>query len=81
MTGEIMNNVICVHIPRKLVEEAKQLGLNISEIVEKALHEAIEAERKRRLAESLKMLSEAFGDETTEEWVKAIKESRGKNLG
>ena len=57
-------------------EEAERLGINIREVVERSLIEAIKEEKKRRMAEALREMAEAGGDMTPEDWVEAVKTSR-----
>jgi len=67
--------VLSVRVRKELKEEAKRLGINLREVVERALEEEIKrakAERMRKLIEeALKSI-----DLKEEEWVEAVKESR-----
>ena len=64
-----------MRVRKELKEEAKRLGINLREVVERALEEEIKrakAERMRKLIEeALKSI-----DLKEEEWVEAVKESR-----
>ena len=67
--------VLSVRVRRELKEEAERLGINLREVVERALEEEVKrakAERMKRFIEgALKSI-----DLKEEEWVKAVKESR-----
>jgi len=69
-------SVVSVRVPRRVKEEAERLGINIREVVERSLIEAIKEEKKRRMAEALRELAEAGGDMTPEDWVEAVRTSR-----
>jgi methyl coenzyme M reductase beta subunit len=62
-------------IKEELKEEAERLGVNLREVVERALEDdvgRVKAERMKKLIEeALKSM-----DLKEEEWVKAVKESR-----
>jgi len=67
--------VLSVRVRRELREEAERLGINIREVVERALEEEIRRVKMERLktviGEALKAM-----DVGVEEWVEAIRESR-----
>jgi post-segregation antitoxin (ccd killing protein) len=42
-------DVICVRIDKNLKEKAKELGINIKEVLERALKEKIEKRRKEKI--------------------------------
>jgi post-segregation antitoxin (ccd killing protein) len=67
--------VLSVRVRRELKEEAERLGINIREVVERALEEEIRRVKIERLkmviGEALKAM-----DVSVEEWVEAIRESR-----
>jgi post-segregation antitoxin (ccd killing protein) len=67
--------VLSVRVRRELKEEAERLGINIREVVERALEEEIRRVKMERLktviGEALKGM-----DVGVEEWVEAIRESR-----
>jgi post-segregation antitoxin (ccd killing protein) len=67
--------VLSVRVRRELKEEAERLGINIREVVERALEEEIRRVKMERLkmviGEALKAM-----DVSVEEWVEAIRESR-----
>lgn len=74
--------VVSVRVPRRLKEEAEELGIDLRRVVEEALRKAVEEERMRRLAEALQGLREAAepGLEPRD-WVEAVKASRrGRQL-
>lgn len=57
-------------------EKAKQLGIDIREVVERALEEEIKRREEEELARSLEELRRALSGISEEEWVEAIRESR-----
>ncbi|MFZ8793102.1 MAG: type II toxin-antitoxin system CcdA family antitoxin, partial [Acidilobaceae archaeon] len=65
--------VLSVRVRRELKEEAERLGINIREVVERALEEEIRRVKMERLktviGEALKGI-----DVGVEEWVEAIRE-------
>jgi post-segregation antitoxin (ccd killing protein) len=67
--------VLSVRVRRELREEAERLGINIREVVERALEEEIRRVKMERLktviGEALKAMNVGV-----EEWVEAIRESR-----
>jgi post-segregation antitoxin (ccd killing protein) len=67
--------VLSVRVRRELKEEAERLGINIREVVERALEEEVRRVKMERLktviGEALKGM-----DVGVEEWVEAIRESR-----
>jgi post-segregation antitoxin (ccd killing protein) len=67
--------VLSVRVRRELKEEAERLGINIREVVERALEEEIRRVKMERLkmviGEALKAM-----DVGVEEWVEAVRESR-----
>jgi post-segregation antitoxin (ccd killing protein) len=67
--------VLSVRVRRELKEEAERLGINIREVVERALEEEIRRVKMERLktviGETLKAM-----DVSVEEWVEAVRESR-----
>jgi post-segregation antitoxin (ccd killing protein) len=67
--------VLSVRVRRELKEEAERLGINIREVVERALEEEIRRVKMERLktviGETLKAM-----DVGVEEWVEAVRESR-----
>jgi post-segregation antitoxin (ccd killing protein) len=67
--------VISVRIRKELKEEAKNLGINIKETIERALEEEIRKAKKEKMK---KLIEEALNsiNLTEEEWVKAVKETR-----
>ena len=73
-----MSTVLSVRIRRKLKQEAEQLGINIREVVEKALEEAIREARRRQLLEALEEMREQLQGLSKEEWIKIIREERSR---
>ena len=70
--------VLSIRVRRDLKEEAEKLGIDFREVVEKALKEAIEEEKRRRLEKVVEEILELMKDVKEEEWIKVIKEWRRK---
>jgi len=71
-----LSAVISIRIPKKLKEESEKLGINIKETVQKAIIQAVEEEKAKRITESLVELAENMENLSEEDWVKAVRESR-----
>lgn len=70
--------VLSIRVRRDLKEEAEKLGIDFREVVEKALKEAIEEEKRRRLEKVVEEILELMKDVKEEEWIKVIKGWRRK---
>jgi hypothetical protein len=68
--------VLSVRVRRELKEEAERLGINIREVVEKALEEAIREARRRRIEEALEDMARRVRGMSGEDWVRIIREGR-----
>ena len=71
-----MSAVVSVRIRRELKERAKQLGIDIREVVERALEEEIKRREEEELAKSLEELRRALLGISEREWVEAVREAR-----
>jgi len=69
-------DVISIRIDKNLKEKAKELGINIKDVVEKALKEEIEKRRREKIRKLAERLSELMKDVTPEEFTRLIKETR-----
>ncbi len=69
--------VLSVRIKKELKKKAEELGIDIRSVVEKALKEEILKVKQKYVR---KLLDKALKDMdvSVEEWVKAVKESRGE---
>jgi post-segregation antitoxin (ccd killing protein) len=67
--------VLSVRVRKELKEEAEKLGINLKEVIEKALKAEIERAKMERMKS---LIGEALRsmDLKEEEWVKAVRESR-----
>jgi len=72
----LLSTVISVRIPKRLKEEAESLGINIKETVKKALEQAVEEKKAKRLADALIELAEGMDGISEEEWVNIIRKTR-----
>ncbi len=68
--------VLTVRVRRELKERAKQLGINIREVVKRALEEAIEEKEMEMLKKMAGELKELLSGVSVEEVVRLIREDR-----
>jgi predicted transcriptional regulator len=71
-----VSTVISVRIRKELKEKAKRLGINIRQVVEKALEESIKIEEKKELINTAKQIKALLGGVDEQEWLKTLRESR-----
>ena len=71
-----MSTVISVRIRKELKEKAEKLGINIREVVEKALEEAIREKEREEVMEVARKIRELMKDVSEDEWVTLIREER-----
>jgi post-segregation antitoxin (ccd killing protein) len=71
-----VSTIISVRIRKDLKEKAKRLGINVRQVVEKALEESIKSEEKKELINTAKQIKALLGDVDEQEWLKALRESR-----
>ncbi|MFZ8855797.1 MAG: type II toxin-antitoxin system CcdA family antitoxin [Candidatus Nanopusillus sp.] len=69
-------DVISIRIDKNLKEKAKELGINIKDVVEKALKEEIAKRKAEKIKKLAEKLSELMKDVTPEEFTRLIKETR-----
>ena len=69
--------VLSIRIRKDLKREAQKLGINIREVVEKALEKEIREAKKKMLREIIEKGLESMSV-SVEEWVRDVKESRRK---
>ena len=67
--------VISVRIKRELKEEVIKLGINVREVVERALEEEVKKIKTEMLKEAIDRGLKAM-DLSIDEWVKAVREIR-----
>ncbi|MCD6114444.1 MAG: type II toxin-antitoxin system CcdA family antitoxin [Thermoprotei archaeon] len=67
--------VLSVRIRKDLKKEAQKLGINIREVVEKALEKEIKEAKKRMLREIIEKGLENM-NVSVNEWIRDVKESR-----
>ncbi len=73
-----VSDVISVRVKKELKKKAEELGINIKEVVEKALDEAIKEKEKERLRETALKIKELMKDVNEEEWITVIRENRNE---
>jgi len=73
-----MSVVLSVRVRKELKEKAEQLGINIKDVVEKALEDAIKEKEKEEINDIARKIKELMKDISEEEWVEAIREERNE---
>jgi antitoxin component of RelBE/YafQ-DinJ toxin-antitoxin module len=69
--------VLSVRVRKELKEEAERLGINVREVVERALEEAIRRRKIELIAEALEEMKRQFADNVSEyDWIEAVHEGR-----
>jgi len=71
-----MSDVLSVRVNKELKKKAKELRINIREVVEKALENAIREKEKEEIKGIAMKIKELMKDVSEEDWVRAIRESR-----
>jgi Post-segregation antitoxin CcdA. len=71
-----MSDVLSVRVNKELKKKAKELRINIREVVEKALENAIREKEKEEIKGIAMKIKELMKDVSEEDWVRTIKESR-----
>lgn len=71
-----MSEVISVRVKRQLKEKAEELGIDIREVVEKALEEEIRKKEEEEIRKSAQIIAENMREISIEEWVKLIRQNR-----
>lgn len=70
--------VLSIRVSRELKREAERLGIDMKSVIERALSDAVEQAKKRRLEEAINTLLKEMGEIPEEEWVRIVKECRGE---
>ncbi|MBS7645308.1 MAG: DUF4145 domain-containing protein [Candidatus Bathyarchaeia archaeon] len=68
--------VLSVRIRKELKKEVEKLNVDVKGVVEKALAEAVEQAKKRKLEEAIDALLRVMEGISEDEWVRAVKECR-----
>ena len=68
--------VLSIRIRKDLKRQAEKLNINVKDVVEKALAEAIEQAKRERLKESINMLLLEMKGVSEEQWVRVVRECR-----
>ncbi|BBD72372.1 VapB-type antitoxin [Sulfodiicoccus acidiphilus] len=71
-----MSDVISVRVKKELKKKAEELGINIREVVEKALEESIMEKEKEELRDMAMKIKELMKDVSEDDWIRAVRESR-----
>lgn len=67
---------VSAKVRRELLEEAKQLGVNVSEVIRRSLEEEVRRRRLARLEERLRSMSSVLEKIDVEEVVELIRRDR-----
>jgi hypothetical protein len=73
-----MSVVLSVRVRKELKEKAERLGINIRDVVEKALEEAIKEKEREEINGIARKIKELMKDVSEEEWVEAIRGERNE---
>jgi post-segregation antitoxin (ccd killing protein) len=73
----VSTTVISVRIRKELKRKARELGIDVREVVERALEEAIRR-REEELIKTLEELRSLFSRISEKEWVDAVRKSRNE---
>lgn len=68
--------VLSIRISGELKRETEKLGIDVKSVVEKALADAVEQAKRRKLEEAIDMLLKEMEEISDGEWVRAVKECR-----
>jgi hypothetical protein len=68
--------VISVRIRKELKKKARELGIDIREVLERALEEAIRRREEEELVKALEELKNLLSRISEKEWVDAVRSSR-----
>lgn len=68
--------VLSIRISKELKKETEKLNIDVKSVVEKALADAVEQAKKKRLEEAVNTLLQEIGEVSEEEWVRVVKECR-----
>ncbi len=72
----VSTTVISVRIRKELKKKARELGIDIREVLERALEEAIRRREEEELVKALEELKNLFSRISEKEWVDAVRSSR-----
>jgi len=71
-----MSVTVSVRIPRRLRDEAKRYGINISEVARRALEEEVKRRKLEEAAAAARRVGELFSRISVEEMVEWLREAR-----
>jgi len=74
----VSTTVISIRIRKELKRKARELGIDVREVVEKALEEAIRRREEEELIKTLEELRSLFSRISEKEWVDAVRKSRNE---
>ncbi|MCG3109579.1 hypothetical protein L3N51_01874 [Metallosphaera sp. J1] len=73
---KIVSDVISVRVKRQLKEKAEELGIDIRQVVEKALGEEIKKREEEEIRKSAEIIVENMKEVKIQEWIKLVRETR-----
>lgn len=71
-----VSDVISVRVKRQLKEKAEELGIDIRQVVEKALGEEIKKREEEEIRKSAEIIVENMKEVKIQEWIKLVRETR-----
>lgn len=71
-----MSTVVSVRVDRRLKEEAERLGINIHDLIEKALREEVERRRREEFGRIVDILLKGMEPVSEEDFIRVVKEWR-----
>jgi len=69
-------DVISVRVRRELKLEAERLGINIKEVVEKALIAEIEKAKRRKMENAIEKILKNMSMVSRDDWVEVVRQCR-----
>ncbi|ARM76986.1 type II toxin-antitoxin system CcdA family antitoxin [Acidianus manzaensis] len=73
-----MSDVISVRVRKQLKEKAEKLGIDIRQVVEKALEEEIKKKEEEEIKKSAEIIAENMKEVKIEEWTHLVRETRNE---
>jgi post-segregation antitoxin (ccd killing protein) len=71
-----MSHNVSIRLDDEILKELKELNLNVSETVRRALREEIKRRRKEELKKNMDLARKLLSSEDVEFYVKAVRETR-----
>ena len=68
--------MVSVRVRSELKRQAEELGIDLREVVERALEEAVREARRKQLAEALREMGDSMEGLAGEEWMRLVRMGR-----